>query len=55
MLQLRYTFPIKLQDIVWLNNGAEKEQVEETMVILKNGKRARPDKLQDRWRREGDK
>jgi hypothetical protein len=38
MLQLRYTFPIKLQDILWLNNGAEKEQVEETMVILNNGK-----------------
>jgi hypothetical protein len=33
-LQLRYTFPIKLQVILWLNNGAEKEQAEETMVIL---------------------
>lgn len=38
MLELRYTFPIKLQDTLWLHNGAEKEQVEETMVILKNGK-----------------
>jgi hypothetical protein len=38
MLRLRYTFPIKLQDIVWRNNGAENEQVEQTMVILNNGK-----------------